>query len=428
MLFNNQETITVYKLIFIAIVATLMGIFLYFGKNILLSEINQLNYSKVEINDNNINLEFKYLKQRVEKTLDIIKTQESLLSNFLTIKDEKKYINNKYQEIDKGNNKNIITKSKMIDLKTKIETINNSFDKYIMLILDKILNYFVYILVVLIIYKLVVMLNIIKNKKNTEGEEEVNGGEHEYQYQIQRYKNIFIWFLVITSSLLFLVDNSTYIFTTLSIFTVVLALGVRDLLSDIIVGTLISFKISLIRQGDTIQLSTSNNSGLRMYNIKKVGMLKSLLFNQETSEMYTIRNSSLIHKNIIIMPLTYMHQISVTFKIPMDMDLDLLESKVNDMMQNKLKEEKYKTNIKKIRKEYPSTKSHFNAFPKIKPSIIYDYYNPNMGVLDFNVNFNVYCEGSSLSVKNDFSKEISKILIELRPEISNISDVIVSMR
>jgi len=425
----NKTTLKTYKIIIIAIVALIIGISLYIGKNILISELNQKNHSIVEINDKNINLEYKYLLQRTEKILDTIKSEDSLVSNFILIKQEKSYLNTKLNEIEEGNKKNIISKVKLIDLRTKINSINSSYEKYIIMIVDKITNYIIYVLVILIVYRLIIFFNILKSNKNEEDEENgSNNEEHEYKYQIQRYKNIFIWFIILTSLALFLVDNSAYIFTTLSIFTVVLALGIRDLLSDIIVGILISFKISLIRQGDTIQLQTSSANGMRMYNIKKVGMLKSLLFNQETSEMYTIRNSSLIHKNIIIMPLTYMHQISIIFKIPMDMDLDLLESRISEMMTQKLKEDKYKVNIRKIRAEYPATKSHFNAFPKVKPSIIFDYNNPNMGVLDFNVNFNVYSENSSLSVKNDFVKEINKIIIEIKPELSKISDVIVSMR
>jgi small-conductance mechanosensitive channel len=408
--------------------ALIIGSSLYIGKNILISEFNQKNHSIVEVNDKNINLEYKYLIQRTEKILDTIKTEDNLISNFILMRQEKKYLNAKLIEIEKANQKSIISKVKLIDLKTKINSINSSYEKNIIMIVDKVTNYFIYVLVILIVYRLIIYFNILKTNKEEEEEDTTNNEEHEYKYQIQRYKNIFIWFIVLTTIALFLVDNSTYIFTTLSIFTVVLALGIRDLLSDIIVGILISFKISLIRQGDTIQLQTSSANGMRMYNIKKVGMLKSLLFNQETSEMYTIRNSSLIHKNIIIMPLTYMHQISIIFKIPMDMDLDLLEGKVSEMMSQKLKEDKYKVNIKKIRAEYPATKSHFNAFPKVKPSIIFDYNNPNMGVLDFNVNFNVYSENSSLAVKNDFVKEINKIIIEIKPELSNISDVIISMR
>jgi len=418
----NKQRKKNYKLITLILFAITLGVSLYLGKNILLTKYTETTKSKVIVNENNIHIEYKYLKQRVEKILEFIKVDEALFENHITILHEKDYINKKFQEIKQANKKKEITKKRLVDLRTKINTINKSYENNLIKIINKLLNYLIYLIILIVIYKLSIYFKLMIKEISAEEEK-----EQEYEYQKQRYKNIFIWIIVLTTIVIFLVDNSTYILTTLSIFTVVLALGIRDLLSDIIVGVLISFRISLIRQGDSIQIHSSNET-LRTYNIRKVGILKTLLYQQETSEMYTIKNSALIQKNIIILPIKAMHQINISYKLPIDFNLDELEGKIKEVMENNLKEEKYKTDVKKLRAEYPYTKSHFNAFPRVKPHIIFDYHNTSLAVVEMNINFNVYSENTTLIIRNDFFRIIKKEINRVLPELGKNDQTIVSMR
>lgn len=396
-------------------------------KNELLNKGN-LKIKTTYINENHLNMELSSIERILTQTVKECQEYESPLYVFLKNKKTTEKLETKIKQIEIYADENKIKISNKIkkDLDSNLELLKQEMKNLELQILDKISTYIIITIIFVIIYLLYIVLNFsfFGKEESIEHIEE----EDKEAYNKQRFKSFMIGVFIAFTLVYFIIDNVTYLMTTLSIITILLALGIRDLLSDILSGVMLRFKLLTFDEHDVIKYELKQGQELYV-RIKKIGLLKSVIHHMESGIIYSIRNISLIQKSLQISPMEQLKYIEMTYRLPFNKDLKDLETKITNGVIDEIREnEDFKFNAKEFRTAFPKIRTDYSYVPKIKPKMLFVYSNDSAGVISMEVRFNLWSTISQNETISHFFKIIKDIIEKECPELGQIENSIISMR
>lgn len=378
------------------------------------------------LNNSHINMEVKNIDKLLSKVIKETQNYNSVTLMYLKNRNFPKIIDSKIEELEKQSKEKKLKLQKSIinSIKTKKAILKQEIIILKAELISKVINFLIFTTLFVLFYFLIKRsnINLFNNEEKIEGIEESDKQE----YTKVKFKRIVIAVYVVFSIIFFIFDNLAYLMTTLSIISILLALGIRDMLSDMLVGILLRFRMLSFAQNVIIKMELKDNIE-SSFKIKKIGLFKIILFQIDTSEIHSIKNTNLILKNFKIQPMDKLQNIDMCFKIPFNENIEELEEQIKKEIMDEIKNNQkdyFKFNAKEFREAFPLVKSEYSFIPKIKPKVLFYYKNESVGVITMKISFNTYSLISLSETTSIFFKKIQNVISIRNKEFNCINEKI----
>ena len=277
----------------------------------------------------------------------------------------------------------------------KYFALNKAFDLYLRHFINKMLFFLFISLVLLGVYFSFITFHKskIKQSKNKILD---NVEDEKNKFLLKKKKlNIIFISLFLFISILFLLSSFSSLFTAIisiiSTFAVLMIFGIKDILTNYVLGFFIKFKGTHLNIGDVIILDNKE------YTLTKNTSLEQILYDKNEGKYIFIENQKLISSNYRKRPYSRYRSLSLNFFVSNSIDLEELEGQILESFQLALKEDFFKTDIEYLKTLFVEVKTELGVFPSVKPYLFFEYQQVDINTVK--VSFHLFVQSKTLSLK-----------------------------